>query len=37
MKDNFAEIFADKIIKLFMGDVKMKQVDPPLSTNEEPQ
>ena len=36
MKTNFPEIFADKIIKEFMGDVKMRQVDPPLIAGEEP-
>jgi hypothetical protein len=30
IKPNFAEIFADKIVREFMGDVKMKEVDPPL-------
>ena len=27
MKPNFAEIFSDKIIKEFMGDAKLKQID----------
>ena len=36
MRYNFAEIFADKIIKEFMGDVKLKMVDPPLSDSEIP-
>tara|TARA_B110000305_G_C18872262_1_gene373711 strand:- start:30 stop:335 length:306 start_codon:yes stop_codon:yes gene_type:complete len=37
VKPNFAEIFADKIVKEFMGDVKMKQVDPPLKEGEIPE
>lgn len=36
MKSNFAEIFADIILKEFMGDVKLKQVDGPLQENEKP-
>ena len=36
MMGNFAEIFSDKIIKEFMGDVKMKQVDAPLKDGELP-
>ena len=36
MKPNFAEIFADKIVKEFMGDVKMKKVDPPVKDDEIP-
>ena len=27
MKDNFSEIFSDKIIKEFLGDVKSKHID----------
>lgn len=36
MWDNFAEIFSDKIIKAFMGDVQLKLVDPPLQEEEIP-
>lgn len=33
---NFAELFADKIVKGFMGNVKLKEVDPPLKEKQEP-
>lgn len=36
MKSNFAEIFADIIVKEFMGDVKLKFVDAPLKEGEKP-
>ena len=36
MKSNFAEIFADMIVKEFMGDVKLKFVDAPLKEGEKP-
>ena len=36
MKSNFAEIFADMIVKEFMGDVKLKFVDTPLKEGEKP-
>ena len=36
MKDNFSEIFSDRIIKDFMGDVKSKYIDDPLKSGELP-
>ena len=36
MKDNFSEIFSDRIIKDFMGDVKNKYIDGPLKSGELP-
>jgi len=33
---NFAEIFADKIVRAFMGNVKLKEMDAPLDEREEP-
>lgn len=34
--ENFAEILADKIVRDFMGDVRLKLVDPPLQDGEVP-
>lgn len=36
MKSTFAEIFSATIIEQFMGDVKLKQIDPKLIENELP-
>ena len=36
MKDNFSEIFSNRIIKNFLADVKCKQIDDPLETGELP-
>lgn len=34
---NFAEIFADRIVRAFMGNVKLKEMDPPLKERQEPE
>lgn len=36
MKFNFAELFANKIVQMFMGDTKLKTIDPPLVQGEQP-
>ena len=37
MNNSFAEIFSDKVVREFMGDVKLKMVDPTLKSEELPQ